>query len=169
MKTKQFLLTAAGIWALAFIIFVVGRWYQQEFSPIPEKRMWIDGLDVKGVATILSPKFTIVFEGVSWTEMSLIKSEYKVDGRYGGLFPPDSEPFPNDMGNGVKYEYSASKREMTITFDTHRFVYYDYLNILIADGKEYSTADAPLHLWVSRRGEIKQITAAWSSTPARSD
>ena len=110
----------------------------------------------KGVATILCAKFTLAFEGESFSEMTLVKARYQVDGRYGGLFPPDSEPFHEEMGNGVNYEYSTHTREALLTFKNHRFVYCDFRNTLTADGKTYSTARAPVHLWVPRRGAITQ-------------
>ncbi len=167
MKAFKALLAAIGIPALAVAIFFISRWYQDEFKNIPDKRMWIDGRDFKngalvigpqkGTATIFCSKFTIAFEGVSsWSYTSLIKSQYKVDGRYGGINSSDS-PVKEDMGNGVSYEYSPRQREATITFKNHRFVYCDYLNTLKADGVEYSTDQAPVRLWVSKQGQIKQL------------
>lgn len=167
----KYFLTALGIAVLSFLAFSIGRWQKQQFTRIPEKRMWIDGRDTKagvivrwpqkGVATIFSSKFGIAFEGVSWSETSLIKAQYQVDGRYGGLFSPDSVTSQDDMGNGVKFEYSALQRTATITFKKHCFVYCDYLGVLNADGTEYSTAQEPVHLWVSKRGPIKRPNEQW--------
>lgn len=150
---------------IASLLFI--QWYQREFSPISEKRMWIDGQDVKdgnivlwpqkGTATILCRKFSIAFEGVSWSEATLIASNYQIDGRYGGMSGPDSLPEHGEMGNEVQYDYSYRKREFSIIYKNHRFVYCDYLHTLEADSKKYSTAQKPVHLWVSKQGAIKQL------------
>jgi hypothetical protein len=166
MKVVRYFFTTIIISVIAFMTFTVGRWYKQEFSYVQEKRMIMDGRDTKGdyvvnwpqkgTATILSPKFTIAFEGVSWSEISLIRAQYKVDGRYGGINGPDSL-IQEDMGNGVRCEYSPRKREATITFKKYRFIYCDYLNTLRVNGVEYSTAKEAVHLWVSKQGVIKTI------------
>jgi hypothetical protein len=169
MKILKYILAAVGIVMLAFATFALSHWQKTELSYIPPKFMVFDGRDIKdgkiarwpekGEAAIFCEKFLISFEGESWSEMeaSLIRSAHQIDGRQGGYLPDNGAPVVEDMGNGVKSEYSPRQRTTTITFKNHRFVYCDYLNTLRADGQEYSTSQEPVQLWVSKKGFIQQI------------
>lgn len=42
-------ITAVGVPALALMTFSVGRWQTEEFSRLPEKRVEIDGRDIRAI------------------------------------------------------------------------------------------------------------------------
>jgi hypothetical protein len=188
MNVNKYILTAIAVPILVLITFTITRWYRDTCTDIPMKTLlfdgrnikdgqivrWVEGVTVKngkaipgksGVATIFCPKFTIALEDADFLEMSAVRGQYQVDGRVGGIPWQEDKGEWEDLGGGARYGYFYTRREAHITYKSHRFIYCDYLNTLKADGKEYSTANGPLHLWVTKAGKIKLRNSSEAPPP----
>ena len=174
MKRRHLLFfLALGVFSTT--IFFGLQILREKTKRVPEKRMWIQTLDTtnffkapwgapvgfpaknRGTATLACEKFLVRFEGESFLPDGIIGGGYQIDGRYGGLFSPDSTPFPVQENNGVTYSYDALTRTLLITYKTHRISYRNFENTLEIGGRKYATAPDFLALSVAKNGRAQTV------------
>ncbi len=172
-RSFKALFTAILLIGLPLALFFGITHYKRELSRLPEKRMNFVTRDLtadrltawprKGTATLICPAFILQFAGDSFAPATpdgvggFIGGDYRVDGRYGGLFPPDSEPMIVGESNGITYSYLASTRTMTILYKKLRLQYKHHLHTLEVDGKIFSTANGPIFLRINKAGQAQQL------------
>lgn len=169
-----------AVCVLPIAVFFFTRGAKENLRRIPEKRLWMQTLDTtnglrtpwgapvgfpgknRGTATLACPKFLVRFPGESFlgdgVSPGFIGGDYRVDERYGGLFPPDSDPLVIAESSGVTYSYLSSTRTMTITFKSHRLLYRHFQNTLEIGGQKFSTAPDFLALSIEKNGSVRRVT-----------
>ena len=173
---KRFVKTAfsvAAIIGLPLALFFGIGYSKRELARVPEKRMNLVTRDLtagrltpwprRGTATLICPAFIVQFAGDSFAPATpdgvggFIGGNYRVDGRYGGLFPPDSDAMVVQENNGVTYSYLASMRTLTIAYKRIRLEYRDYLRTITVGAKTFSTANGPLFLRIDKTGQATRL------------
>jgi len=147
--------TTIFVVALSVAVFFVAR----SFSAVPSHEMWVSSGDKNGIATLYTDRFSVSFEGHSF---SSYKSSglYMVGGRSGGPRIPwldDTESI--EQSDSVEYGYSENHRIFTLKFRGHKVEYSHHLNSLKVDGQEFSIAAEPIHVLVKKNGQIKQTAS----------
>ena len=117
----------------------------------------------RGTATLICAAFIVQFAGDSFAPATpngvggFIGGDYRVDGRYGGLFPPDSEAMVVTENNGVTYSYLAATRTLSISYRNIRLQYRDYSRTLSVGAQTFSTANGPILLRIDKAGRTRQL------------
>ena len=140
MKRRPFLL-AAFISIAAGTTFWATRFIQETMVRLPDKRLNFNCRNIGGEAALICPRFAVFFNGRKWGPDGQIGGTYKVDGRYGGFLPPDSDPW---IENGVEMTttysaYGSHARERRFSCFQHTVVYRHFKNEVEVDGHRFST------------------------------
>ena len=172
-RIAKVLFAAVLIIGLPLTLFFGITYSKRELARVPEKRLNLVTRDLtadrltpwprKGTATLICPVFIVQFAGDSFAPATpngisgFIGGDYRVDGRYGGLFPPDSDAMVVQENNGVTYSYLASTRTLTIRYKQASLEYKHYLRALKANGQTFSTVNGPLFLRLNQAGKAQQL------------
>ena len=107
----------------------------------PDKTLNFNCSNLGGEATLICPRFAVFFSGRQWGPDGQVGGGYQVDGRYGGFFPPDSDP---SIERGVEMttiynSYGPRARERSFKCLNHIVIYRDFKNEVEVDGHRFST------------------------------
>jgi len=139
IKTRS-LFVGAFIIAASLTTFWAGRWARENTTRLPTKTLDFSCRDIKSDAVLFCPRFAVFFKGHSWG-IGEQAGTTMVDGRYGGFFPPDSDPFIFHGGQmTTTYNgYGPHARETQFGCFRHHIIYRDFKSEVEVDGRHFPT------------------------------